>query len=101
MTTDEALALEIRRLVNGYQVSQALYVAATLGLADKLAEGARANDELAQATGTHAPSLYRLLRALASVGVLRELDDQRFELTPLGERLRSDVPGSIAGWAAF
>ena len=101
MTTDEALAIEIRRLVDGYQVSQAIHVAATLGLADKLAEGARSSAELAQATGTHAPSLYRLLRALASVGVLRELADQRFELTPLGQPLRSDVPDSIAGWAAY
>jgi hypothetical protein len=101
VTTDQALATEIRRLVDGYQVSQAIHVAATLGIADSLAEGARASDEVAQATGTHAPTLYRLLRALASVGVLRELDDQRFELTPLGEYLRSDVPGSIADWAAF
>jgi hypothetical protein len=101
VTTDKTLATEIRRLVDGYQVSQAIHVAATLGIADALAEGARASDEIAQATGTHAPTLYRLLRALASVGVLRELDHQRFELTPLGEYLRSDVPGSIADWAAF
>jgi hypothetical protein len=100
LVTEAGLATEIRRLVEGYQVSQAIHVAATLGLADLLARGARASDELAEATGTHAGSLYRLLRALASVGVLRELD-RRFELTPLGEPLRSDVPDSIAGWAAF
>src|SRR5262245_62781793 len=93
MTADEVLAIEIHRLINGFHVSQAIHVAATLGIADKLAQGARANDELALATGTHAPSLYRLLRALASMGVLRDLDDQRFELTPLGESLRSDVTG--------
>jgi hypothetical protein len=101
LTAKDALATEIRRLVEQYQISQAIHVAATPGVADMLAEGARASDELAQATGTHGPSLYRLLRALASVGVLRELDDQRFELTPLGELLRSDVPDAIAGWAAF
>lgn len=101
MTTDESLATEVRRLVEGYQVSQAVHVAATLRIADGLAEGARASDELAEATGTHPPSLYRLLRALASVGVLRELDGRCFELTPLGECLRSDTPDSIAGWAAF
>lgn len=101
MTADDVLATEIRRLVEGYQVSQAISVAVTLGIGDMLAEGARESDELAHATGTHAGSLYRLLRALASVGILRELDDRRFALTRLGGLLCSDVPDSIAGWAAF
>jgi hypothetical protein len=91
----------MRRLVDGYQVSQALHVVATLGIADLLGDVTRTSDELAAATDAHAPTLYRLLRALASVGVLVELDGRRFQLTPLGERLRSDVPDSIAGWAAF
>ncbi|MEO5766243.1 MAG: methyltransferase [Casimicrobiaceae bacterium] len=94
-------ATTIRRLVEGYQVSQAIHVAATLGIADLLADGSRTSDELAESTGTHPPTLYRLLRALASVDVLREVDGRRFELTPLGEGLRSNVPDSIAGWAAF
>lgn len=98
---DPELATAIRHLVDGYQISQAIYVAATLGIADLLAGGVRTSDELADSTGTHPPTLYRLLRALASVDVLHEFDDRRFELTPLGERLRSDVPDSIAGWAAF
>ncbi|RST47228.1 methyltransferase [Variovorax sp. MHTC-1] len=88
-------------MVDGYQVSQAIHVAATLGIADLLADGSRTSDELAAATGTHPATLYRLLRALASVEVLHELDGQRFELTPLGQPLRSEVPDSIAGWAAF
>ena len=91
----------IRRLLEGYQVSQAIHVAATLGIADLLAEGSRTSDELGAATGTHRPTLYRLLRALASVEVLHELDGRRFELAPLGQSLRSNVPNSIAGWAAF
>lgn len=91
----------VRRLIEGYQISQAIHAAALLGIADLLADGSRANEELAAATGTHAPTLYRLLRALASVEVLRELDDRRFELTALGECLRSDVPNSLASWAAF
>lgn len=94
-------ATTIRRLVQGYWVSQAIHVAATLGIADLLADGSRTSDELAESTGAHPPTLYRLLRALASVDVLHELDGRRFELTPLGERLRSDVADSIAGWAAF
>jgi hypothetical protein len=94
-------ATTIRRLVEGYQVSQAIHVATTLGIADLIADGSRTSDELAQATQSHPPTLYRLLRALASVDVLRELDGRRFELTPLGERLRSDVPDSIAAQAAL
>lgn len=94
-------AITIRRMVEGYQVSQAIHVAATLGIADLLADGSRTSDELAAATGTHPPTLYRLLRALASVEVLHEFDGQRFELTPLGQPLRSDVADSIVGWAAF
>ncbi len=91
----------IRRMVEGYQLSQAIHVAATLGIADLLAGSSRTSEELAAETHSHPPTLYRLMRALASVEILRELDGHRFELTPLGERLRSDVPDSIAGWAAF
>jgi hypothetical protein len=87
------------RLVSGYQISQALHVAARLELADRLAGGARSSDDLAGETETHADALYRLLRALAAIGVLHELDGRRFELTDLGEGLRSDAPGSVQGWA--
>ena len=59
-------------MANGHQVSQAIHVAATLGLADLLGNGARTSDELAEATDSHPGALYRLLRALASVGVFRE-----------------------------
>lgn len=91
----------MRHLVEGYRVSQAIHVAATLGIADLLSRGSRTTDELAEATKTDAPTLYRLLRALATVEVVYELEARRFELTPLGQLLRSDVPGSIAAWAVF
>jgi hypothetical protein len=94
-------ALALRRLVNGYQVTQAIHVAAKLGLADHLADGPRASDDLARATETDPDALYRLLRALASVGVVHEEAEQRFALTDLGSCLRSDAPDSVAGWAAF
>jgi hypothetical protein len=93
-------AAELTRLVNGFQVSQAISVAATLGIADLLADGPRTSDELAAATDCHADALYRVLRALASVGVLAEGEGRAFELTEMGEHLRSDAPESIAGWAA-
>jgi hypothetical protein len=92
---------ELRQLVDGFQVSQGLAVAAQLGIADLLADGARPSDELAAACGADPAALYRLLRALATTGVLRELDARCFELTAVGEGLRSDVDGSLAGWAAF
>jgi hypothetical protein len=89
----------LRRMLHGYQVSQALYVAATLGIADLLAGGQKGVEELAERTGTHAPTLYRLLRLLASVGVFAEDDAGRFGLTPLAECLRSEAPGSQRAWA--
>jgi O-methyltransferase domain/Dimerisation domain len=89
---------ELLALVNGYQVSQALYVAARLGVADRLADGPRRPEELGLEADPDA--LRRLLRALAAVGVLSE-QDGRYALTELGEGLRSDVAGSVAGWAAF
>jgi hypothetical protein len=83
----------------GYRVSQAIHVAAVLGLSDRLAEGPRSAADLAKETGTHTRSLYRLLRALATVGLYEELDGERFRNTPLGEVLRADEP--VAGHAAF
>jgi len=85
----------LRRMTNAFRVSQAIYVAATLGIADLLEDGPKSADELANTTGTHAPSLYRLLRALASVGIFIETDGGRFGLTPLAEYLRADTPGSL------
>lgn len=89
------------QLTNGYQVSQAIYVAATLGIADLLGAGARASSALAASTHSDPPSLYRLLRALSSAGVLHEGPDQVFSLTEVGQGLRSDAEQSLAGWAAF
>ena len=87
------------RMTNAFQVSQALHVAATLGITDLLEDGPRSADELAEATETHPPTLYRLLRALASVGVFAELSDGRFSSTALAEYLRADAPGSVRAWA--
>jgi len=86
---------ELQQLVGGYRVSQAIYVVATLGIPDLLRDGPRGTDELAHATGTHAPALTRVLRFLAGVGLFSEADPGRFSLTPLGAGLRSDVSGSV------
>jgi hypothetical protein len=85
---------EMAGMITGYWTSQMVHVAAKLGLADHLAGGPRTADELASATGTHARSLFRLLRALASVGIFSEADDGRFTQTVLSEALRKDVLGS-------
>ena len=82
-------------LASGLWITQALNVAAKLGVADLLTEGAKSVEELAQATETYAPSLYRLLRTLASVGVFTEVEPKKFALTPVGEYLRDDHPGSL------
>ena len=93
---DDQLPPPVRlyQLATGHYVSQAIYVAAALGIADLLADGPRGADELARSTGTHAASLGRVLRLLASAGVVRETADGTFDLTPVGSCLRSG-PGSF------
>lgn len=82
---------EVIRLFRGYWVSRAIYVAVELGIADLLANGPRSAADLAEATNTHAPSLYRVLRLLASEGVFAETDGSRFGLTPRAAALRKDA----------
>jgi hypothetical protein len=72
-----------------------MYVAAKLGIADLLKDSPKSCDELATATGTNAPSLYRVLRALASLGVFAETQPNHFTLTPLAACLQSDTPNSV------
>ena len=97
-----APALAMRQLLNGYRVTQILSVAATLGLADLLADGPRTADELAVAAGTQPDALYRILRALASLGVFAETATPRqFTLTPLAAVLRTEHPESQRDFAIF
>ena len=91
---------DLRSLIAGFQVSQALHVVATLRIADLLADGPRDAAELAAETDSDSDALYRLLRALAQIGVFAEQDGGRFRVTPLGDGLRSDVPGSLHAQAA-
>ncbi|MBL8797823.1 MAG: methyltransferase [Planctomycetia bacterium] len=88
-------------LISGTWVTQLIYVAAKLGLADRLRDGPKPVEELASATGMDPQSLYRVLRALASFGVFRETAPRCFELTPLAHCLRSDVPDSLQAVAVF
>jgi SAM-dependent methyltransferase len=86
-------------MINGFTSSQMVHLAAKLGIADQLAGGPKTVAQLAAATKTHADSLYRVLRTLASMGVFAEEEDLHFRLTPAAELLRSGVPGSMRGHA--
>src|SRR5215470_7192993 len=87
--------LRLRAMITGYWDSMCVYAVAKLTLADHLANGApRRAGELATVTGVQEGPLYRLLRAVASLGIVAEDAQGRFTLTPLGEGLRRDVPGS-------
>jgi hypothetical protein len=88
-------------MINWYQVSQALHVAATLGIADQLKDGPKPYDAVARTCGAHPASLYRLLRALAAVGVFHETGSKEFSLTPLSACLTSDAPGSRRNYARW
>ena len=89
---DEAPSAALRRLINGYQVSQAIHVATVLDIPELLAEGPRTPDELAAATDSNGNALRRLLRALAAIGVFHEDAVDRFSLTPLGDGLQPTRP---------
>lgn len=94
-------AVFLTELAFGMKMTQALYVAAKLGIADLLSAGPRHVSHLAAVTETSERSLYRVLRSLAAVGIFRETDPKVFELTPYAEALRSDVPNSFRNQAIF
>ncbi len=87
------------QMILGGLMQKSIWVAAKLGIADLLAEKPLTAEELAAATGTHAPSLYRVLRFLAMAGVFAENSDGKFELTPIAELLRSNTPNSMRDYA--
>jgi O-methyltransferase domain/Dimerisation domain len=100
-TSDKPSPKIILDLITGKWKAQAVCVAAELGIADILKDGPRSTQEIAAAANVSDDAVYRLLRALASLGLFSSLPDRRFELTPLGACLRSDVPGSLRGFARF
>lgn len=97
MTSDPRL--DLLGLINGFQITQAIHVASVLGIADHLAGGARSASELAALTKSHPDTLYRLLRALAAIGVFREDASRMFTLTPIGDCLRPDSATPLGAWA--
>jgi hypothetical protein len=91
----------LTQLIFGKWVAMAVSAVARLRIADRLATGPKTLTELARETETHAPSLYRLMRAVASVGVFEETADGRFQINPVGELLRTGVAGSLRGVADY
>ena len=89
----------LMQMMTGYWVSQAVYAAAKLGLADLVADGVGDVDVLAERTGADASSLHRVLRALASVGVFTEASPASYGLTPLAGLLRAGTPDSMRALA--
>jgi O-methyltransferase domain/Dimerisation domain len=87
------------QLISGFWVARCIYVTAKLGIPDLLAKGPKTAAELAAATQSHAPSVFRVLRALVPFGILTEDESHRFGSTPLSETLRSDIPGSLRAFA--
>lgn len=91
----------LMNLTAGKWVSQAIAVAVELGIADLLKNGAKSAADIARAANASEDGVYRLLRALGSVGLFAETGGQRFRLTPLGKLLRTDSPEALGGYARF
>ena len=108
---DPIQSIRLSRIITGIVGTQLVYVAARLNLADHLANGARSVADLAKATGVVESRLYRVLRALSSLGLVTELPARQFAITALAQPLRADAPDSqrdlalmmgsswhVAGW---
>jgi SAM-dependent methyltransferase len=91
--------IQMLQIISGFWISRAVYVIGKLGIPDLLQSGPKTAEELAAATQTHAPSLFRILRALVSVGVLNSAEGGRFAQTPLSETLVTDAPASLRWFA--
>lgn len=99
LTGKKPLPGQMLDLIIGYWISQLIFVAAKLGLADQLKRGPRTAEQLAHTTGMHPVALARALRALASVGVFAEIHGGRYKLTPLASTLLADTPQSMRDFA--
>lgn len=102
MNTQQALPANAQmvQMITGFWTSCCIYNAAKLNIADYLAKVPQTAEQLAEATHTHAPSLYQVMRALASVGIFSEDGNGEFCNTALSETLKSDVPGSMKAMAS-
>lgn len=86
---------QLMQMLFGKHVTYSLSAVARLGVADHMDSTPVSADRLATLVGAHGPSLYRVMRLLASLGVFEETSGKRFALTPVGELLRTNAPGSM------
>ncbi|RSM81659.1 hydroxyneurosporene methyltransferase [Kibdelosporangium aridum] len=96
---DQSAAYELLDLIQGSVVTQALSVAAKLGIADVLGDGPLPADEIAKRVDADPEATYRLLRTLSGYSVFRLQSDGRFALTPMADSLRDNAPDSMRGIA--
>src|SRR5579864_3079349 len=94
-------ALRLMQFITGHWVAAAVHAAARLKLADLLEQKPKTSDELAEAVGANSSAVYRLMRALATLGIFEEIESKRFRLTELGDLLRSNHPDSMRPMALF
>jgi hypothetical protein len=87
---------QMMQFITAKWISQPIKVAAQLGIADLLADGPMNVEDLAEKTGTHAPTLYRLLRALAGRGIFEEQEGEVFGLTPMAQCLQTGAMRGLA-----
>jgi hypothetical protein len=88
-------AAALRQKAFGFIIARSIYAVAKLRIADLIKDGDRSIEVLAQETGSNPAVLYRILRSLSGEGVFQEQDGRRFSLTPIGQLLRTDIPGSL------
>src|SRR6185503_20096924 len=86
--------VQLIQMATGAWVSRLICAAAGIRLADHLSGGPKSASELAQPIGCNPRALHRFMRTLAGFGLLTQIEGEAFALTPLGEALRSDAPGS-------
>src|SRR5215470_1986682 len=91
----DAISEQMTRMIKGYWISQIAGTLARLGIPDRLADGPLGYDVLATAIGCEPRATHRLLRASATVGLLTASPNEQFSLTPLGQKLQSNMAGSM------
>jgi len=95
-TNEKNVQFQMMQLIAAKWIGKPIYIAAELGIADILSNGPKDIDEICHLTGSQAPGLYRVMRALSSVGIFREVEGKAFELTPMAEMLKTGAMRSIA-----
>src|SRR5438045_736759 len=93
MTLEASPQEAIARMLNGYWIAKAIYAAVKLDLPDLLKDGPKTPEVLAQTVKVQPRALYRLLRALASVGIFAENDQRQFGMSPMSDCLCKEAPG--------